>query len=873
MPNPISKLLSFGGGKRLRQYRRIVDKINSLEEGFSALTEAELRAVADRLRERAADGEPNESLLPESFALMREASKRTVGLRHYDVQLIGGMALNDGCVAEMKTGEGKTLVSTSVGFLNALSGEPVHVVTVNDYLAKRDAEWVGRIYGLLGMDVGLIQNGMESYERRPSYDAAVTYGTNSEFGFDYLRDNMVSSPRDRVQRGHAFGIVDEADSVLIDEARTPLIISGLSGAPSAICTTFAEIAAKLDPENDVVLDEKRRTVYETENGLAKIEKMLGSEVYADLSGATANWLRQALKAQFLFKLDHDYVVDGGEVKIVDGFTGRIMEGRRYSEGLHQAIEAKEHVRIKPETHTIATVTLQNYFRLYKKLSGMTGTALTADSELSGIYHMPVVPIPTNKPVIREDKGDLIFRTADAKFAAVADEVERRHAKGQPVLVGTASVKASERLSEKLTERGIGHQVLNAKEHEREAAIVAEAGRLGAVTVATNMAGRGTDILLGGNYEMLRQAALKKFGVKDEESAAEWQLHSADAEARYITDREGYAVRVLGGLCVIGTERHEARRIDNQLRGRAGRQGDPGESRFYLSLEDDLLRLFGKERIHKVSEMMVQKGIPDDSPLEDPLVSKVITTAQQQVESMHFASRKNVLEYDDVMDLQRKAIYGERNAILDGKDVCESMAEFVEGLVDALLKENCPAEIPSDDWDLGTVDAWVESMTGEKGYDAGTVECDQDPDVLAEDVRNHLMGVFGEKREAVGDPLFGELCMQITLRIMDTHWVAHLTDMEGLKAGIGLRAYGHRDPLVEYKEEAYQAFSRLVGSIYEDSLRAILRLPVEGIDAGSSGLFDEDNPFRPEDMVYSDSRSAPEASTFDGPDPAGGNPLG
>ena len=873
MPNPISKLLSFGDGKRLRQYRRIVDKINSLEEGLSALTEAELRAVADRLRERAADGEPNESLLPESFALMREASKRTVGLRHYDVQLIGGLALNDGCVAEMKTGEGKTLVSTAAGFLNALSGEPVHVVTVNDYLAKRDAEWVGRIYGLLGMDVGLIQNGMESYERRPSYDAAVTYGTNSEFGFDYLRDNMVSSPCERVQRGHAFAVVDEADSVLIDEARTPLIISGLSGAPSAICTTFAEIAAKLDPENDVVLDEKRRTVYETENGLAKIEKMLGSEVYADLSGATANRLRQALKAQFLFKLDHDYVVDGGEVKIVDAFTGRIMEGRRYSEGLHQAIEAKEHVQIKPETHTIATVTLQNYFRLYKKLSGMTGTALTADSELSGIYHMLVVPIPTNKPVIREDKGDLIFRTAEAKFTAVADEVERRHAKGQPVLVGTASVKASERLSGMLAERGIGHQVLNAKEHEREAAIVAEAGRLGAVTVATNMAGRGTDILLGGNYEMLRQAALKKFGVEDEGSAAEWQLHSADAEARYITDREGYAVRVLGGLCVIGTERHEARRIDNQLRGRAGRQGDPGESRFYLSLEDDLLRLFGKERIHKVSEMMVQKGIPDDSPLEDPLVSKVITAAQQQVESMHFASRKNVLEYDDVMDLQRKAIYGERNAILDGKDVCESMAEFVEGLVDALLKENCPAEIPSDDWDLGTVDAWVESMTGEEGCDASAIECDQDPDVLAEDIRRHLMETLGRKREAVGDPLFKELCTQIVLRMMDTHWVAHLTDMEGLKAGIGLRAYGHRDPLVEYKEEAYQAFSRLVGSIYEDSLRAILRLPVEGIDAGSSGLFDEDNPFRPEDMVYSDSRSAPEASTFDGPDPAGGNPLG
>lgn len=873
MPNPISKLLSLGDGKRLRRYRQLADKINALEGGLVEASDEELRSMADRLRERACAGEENERLLPESFALMREASKRTVGLRHYDVQLIGGMALNDGCVAEMKTGEGKTLVSTAAGFLNALSGEPVHVVTVNDYLAKRDAEWVGHIYGLVGMKVGLIQNGMESYERRPSYAASVTYGTNSEFGFDYLRDNMASSPRERVQRGHAFAVVDEADSVLIDEARTPLIISGLSGAPSEICNSFAEIAARLNPETDVVLDEKRRTVYETEAGLAKIEKLLGSEVYADLSGAIANRLRQALKAQFLLKLDHDYVVDGGEVKIVDGFTGRIMEGRRYSEGLHQAIEAKEHVQIKPETRTIATVTLQNYFRLYKKLSGMTGTALTADSELSGIYHMPVVPIPTNKPVIREDKGDLIFRTAEAKFAAVADEVERRHAKGQPVLVGTASVKASERLSEKLAERGIGHQVLNAKEHEREAAIVAEAGRLGAVTVATNMAGRGTDILLGGNYEMLRQAALKKFGVKDEEPAAEWQLHAADAEARYITEREGYAVRVLGGLCVIGTERHEARRIDNQLRGRAGRQGDPGESCFYLSLEDDLLRLFGKERIHKVSEMMVQRGIPDDSPLEDPLVSKVITAAQQQVESMHYASRKNVLEYDDVMDLQRKAIYGERNAILDGKDVCESMGEFAESLVNALLGENCPVEIPSDDWDFETINAWVESMTGEEGYDACAIECDQDPDVLAEDIRRHLMDALSKKRETVGVPLFEELCTQIVLRMMDTHWVAHLTDMEGLKAGIGLRAYGHRDPLVEYKEEAYQAFSRLVDSIYEDSLRAVLRLPVEGIDAGSSGLSDEDNPFRPEDMVYSDSRSAPEVSPLDAPDPAGGNPLG
>ena len=873
MPNPISKLLSLGDGKRLRTYRQKVDKINALEAGLIEKTDAEIRETADHLRERATAGEPAEKLLTESFALMREASKRTVGLRHYDVQLIGGMALNDGCVAEMKTGEGKTLVSTAAGFLNALSGKPVHVVTVNDYLAKRDAEWVGRIYGLLGMDVGLIQNGMEPYERRPSYAASVTYGTNSEFGFDYLRDNMVSSPADRVQRGHAFAVVDEADSVLIDEARTPLIISGLAGAPSEVCNAFAEIAAKLDPETDIVLDEKRRTVYETEEGLEKIERMLGAEVYADLSGATANRLRQALKAEFLFKLDQDYVVDDGEVKIVDSFTGRIMDGRRYSEGLHQAIEAKEHVKIKPETRTIATVTLQNYFRLYEKLSGMTGTALTADSEFNHIYHMPVLSIPTNKPVIRKDLGDLIYRTADAKFAAVASEVERRHATGQPVLVGTASVKASERLSKLLSERGIDHQVLNAKEHEREAAIVAEAGRTGAVTVATNMAGRGTDILLGGNYEMLRQAALKKYGVEDESAAADWQLHAADAEAKYITDREGYAVRVLGGLCVIGTERHEARRIDNQLRGRAGRQGDPGESRFYLSLEDDLLRLFGKERLHKVSEMMVQKGIPDDSPLEDPLVSKVITTAQQQVESMHFASRKNVLEYDDVMDQQRKSIYGERNTILDGKNVCEGTGDYVESMVDTLLEENCPAQIPSEDWDYATVDAWVESMTGEKGYDSSAIECDQDPDVLAEAICAHLMDAFNAKREAVGDELFEELCTQVMLRTMDTHWVAHLTNMEAVKAGIGLRAYGHRDPLIEYKEEAYQAFSRLVDSIYEDSLRTLLHLPTDGEGSAPEGLDEEENPFRPETMVYSDSRTAPEDAPVDAPDPTGGNPLG
>ncbi|HJI12212.1 MAG TPA: preprotein translocase subunit SecA [Adlercreutzia equolifaciens] len=864
MAQYISKLLSFGGDRRLKHYQMLLEEIKSFEEGLKELGEDQLRKMSDMLRQHAISGESLDKLLPEAFALVREASLRSIGLRHYDVQLIGAMALNDGCIAEMKTGEGKTLVSTAAGYLNALKGDNVHIVTVNDYLAKRDAEWMSKVYGLLGMGVGLIQNNMPRGLKTAAYQASVTYGTNSEFGFDYLRDNMIYSSANRLQRGQSFAIVDEVDSILIDEARTPLIISGLSSAPAELYSLFAEIAVMLDQEKDIVLDEAKRTVYATDEGLDKVESFLGHEIYSDLTGALSNHLKQALVAEFLFKRDKDYVVDNGEVKIVDGFTGRIMNGRRYSEGLHQALEAKEHVEVKPETQTMATVTLQNYFRMYDKLSGMTGTALTEDTEFEKIYHLPVVPIPTNRPVIRKDEPDFIFRTKEAKFNAVADEVERRHATGQPVLIGTASVKASETLSSLLEKRGVPHEVLNAKEHEREAEIVAQAGRVGAVTVATNMAGRGTDILLGGNRDMLRAKTLRDLGGYTEDSAPAWALHAADAEADYITEREGYAVREFGGLYVIGTERHESRRIDNQLRGRSGRQGDPGESRFYLSLEDDLLRLFGRDRIDKVSEMMVAKGIPDESPLEDELVSKVITTAQKQVESMHFSARKNVLEYDDVMDKQRKAVYAERDAILDGKSVVEHVPDYIQDLVEEELALTCPYTLASDDWDFDVLNAWIVDMTGETAFDARLVEHDDDAGVLEEAICAFLQEVFDNKRKFVGDE-FDDLCTSVMLHMMDSHWVAHLTDMEAVKEGIGLRAFGHRDPLVEYKEEAYDSFGYLVTSIYEDFLRTIMHLTEIEEDRP---LPDAEEVFKPEDMIYSNVEENLQPS----PLPDQGNPL-
>ena len=849
----LSKLLTLGEGKQLKNYEATAQKINGLEPDMQAKSDAELRALTSALRERAEAGEDLNTLLPEAFAAVREASVRTLGLRHFDVQLIGGMALNDGQIAEMKTGEGKTLVSTLAGYLNALPGSNVHIVTVNDYLAKRDSEWMGQIYRFLGMEVGLIQNGMRFEKKIPAYAADVTYGTNSEFGFDYLRDNMVTRAEARVQRGHHFAIVDEVDSILIDEARTPLIISGAGTQAAETYNKFARVMPRLRLDEDFEMDEAKKTINATESGLEKIEAMLGiDDIYADPSGQLANHLQQALKAQFLFHRDVDYVVTNGEVKIVDEFTGRIMEGRRWSEGLHQAVEAKEKVLVREENQTLATITLQNYFRLYEKLSGMTGTAMTEDAEFRQIYKLPVVAIPPNRPVARRDEDDLIYRTVEAKFNAVADDVAERNAKGQPCLIGTVSIESSEKLSRLLDKRGIKHETLNAKNHEREAHIIAQAGRVGAVTIATNMAGRGTDILLGGNPDVLADDVLRAQGfdpeLKEDAETEEGEAcaPSADdraaalAEAQRTCADEHDRVIAAGGLTVIGTERHESRRIDNQLRGRAGRQGDPGTTQFYLSLEDDLMRLFGGNRMDSIARMMEKTDMPEDMPIQAGMVSKAIEGAQRQVESMHFAARKNVLEYDDVMNLQRVAIYDERNAILDGKDMDERIPGIIRDAVEAVVEENCPDKTPSDDWDLKAVDVWVANMTGRSDFSAEAADHEDDPVLLADAVVEHLETVFSEKAEQLGEPIVKMLESQVMLRIIDTRWMAHLSEMDYLKAGIGLRAFGQRDPLVEYKNEAYNAFQSLTASMYEDYLRTLLRLQV-AVKQEQPALAEEKSP--------------------------------
>ncbi len=860
-----SKLLRAGEGRQVKGYEKTVARVGEFEPAMQALSDEELAAKTIEFRERLERGESLDDLLPEAFAAVREASMRTLGMRHFDVQLIGGMALHDGHIAEMKTGEGKTLVSTLAGYLNALPGHNVHIVTVNDYLARRDSEWMGRIYKFMGMNVGLIQNGMRPERKKPAYLADVTYGTNSEFGFDYLRDNMVARAENRVQRGHHFAVVDEVDSILIDEARTPLIISGAGTAAASTYNDFARAVVGLERDVDYQMDEAKRTINATELGLERIEANLGiDDIYADPSGALANHLQQALKAQYLFHRDVDYVVTNGEVKIVDEFTGRIMEGRRWSEGLHQAVEAKEHVHVKEENQTLATITLQNYFRLYEKLSGMTGTAMTEDSEFRQIYKLEVTAIPPNKPVVRVDRNDQVYRTIDAKFNAVADEIAERNANGQPCLVGTVSIESSERLSRLLDKRGIRHETLNAKNHEREAHIVAQAGRVGAVTIATNMAGRGTDILLGGNPEALAEDLLRNRGfdpeadpakIEEVRAAATEAQESEDprirakakeildqlaealpaptaeayeqamAEARAVTEAERERVRAAGGLMVIGTERHESRRIDNQLRGRSGRQGDPGVSQFYLSLEDDLMRRFGGDRMDSISRMMQRTQLPDDQPIEAGMVSKAIESAQHSVESMHFAARKNVLEYDDVMNLQRQAIYEERNAILDGKDMTDRIPEIISDCARSIVDENCPDRNISEEWDTASIDSWITSMTGREDFRVNEVDHRDEADRLTELVDEYLTSVYEEKVQLVGEEVMRTLEAQVMLRIMDTRWMAHLQDMDYLRTGIGLRAYGQRDPLTEYREEAYQAFSGMTSSMYEDYLRTLLRLQV------------------------------------------------
>ena len=845
-------VISMGEGMRQKELERIARKVEDLSDRFETMSDEELRDMTTHFRERHRRGETLDELLPEAFAAVREASGRTLGMRHFPVQLMGGVVLHRGMIAEMKGGEGKTLVAPLAAYLNAIPGKGVHVVTVNDYLASRDSEWMGKVYGLLGMKVGCLQNDMDPGKRRGEYLPDVTYGTNSEFGFDYLRDNMAGSPAQRIQRGHAFAIVDEADSILIDEARTPLIISGVDPTPVERYIQFARAVEGLS-EDDVSVDEAKHTVYATEEGLDKVEGILGLDVYADASGLLANHLKQALVARFLFHRDDQYVVVEGEVRIVDEFTGRAMEGRRYSEGLHQAIEAKEGVEVLHESMTIATVTLQNYFRLYGKLSGMTGTAKSADAELRETYGTPVVTIPTNRLVIRKDQEDYVFLTRRDKLRAVVDEVGRRHAKGQPVLVGTTSVEASEELDRLMEERRIPHETLNAKDPGRDAAIVANAGRVGAVTIATNMAGRGTDIVLGGSREGYFYERLRQLRVEDPESALPWQLEQAGRYAQNQIASVGRKVVLRsGGLLVIGTERHDSRRIDDQLRGRSGRQGDPGESRFYLSLEDRLLRFYGRGRLDAMAKVMKKAGWGEDKPIEGGALSRQVTKAQERVESMHYGTRKQVLDYDDVMDRQRRAVYAERDAILDGADTESRAIGHARDIIDAIVEETCGRSRRKGERDIEGLNAWVGDMTGDGSFDAAELGEDASVDELADAIEGAFAERWDAQGEAMGEEAFGELCRQALLRSLDQHWVDHLADMGHLKQGMGLRGLAQRDPPVEYKREALDSFGDLVREVYADFLRTMLRLKAEGGVKADEVVPEEGNPFREENLSYSKS---------------------
>ena len=792
---------SMGEGRRQKELERIARKVENLSDRFESMSDEELRDTTAWFRRRHRRGETLDELLPEAFAAVREASGRALGMRHFPVQLMGGVVLHRGMIAEMKGGEGKTLVAPLAAYLNAISGKGVHVVTVNDYLAKRDSEWMGRVYRRLGMSVGCLQNDMNRDERRDAYAADVTYGTNSEFGFDYLRDHMVMRANQRVQRGHAFAIVDDADSILIDEARTPLIISDPGVSSASTYRDFARAVCELTPGVDFKLDEAEHAIMTTEEGLEKIERRLGiDDLYSDPSGQIANHLKQALRAQYLFHRDRQYVVVDGEIKIVDESTGCVMEGRLYLEGLHQAIEAKEGVEIRNESMTMATVTLQNYLRLYDKLSGMTGTAKSADAELRETYGTPVVTIPTNRPVIRKDREDYVFLTRRDKLRAVVDEVGRRHEKGQPVLVGTTSVEASEELDRLMGERGIPHQTLNAKDPGREAAIVANAGRVGAVTIATDMAGRGTDIILGGSYEGHLGEGLRQVGARSSEGALPWQLEQARRYAQNQMKLQGDLVRDnFGSLLVIGTERHDSRRIDDQLRGRSGRQGDPGESRFYLSLEDRLLRRYGRGRLDAMAKVMKKVGWGEGEPAEDRKISAQVTKAQERVESMHYGMRKQVLDYDDVMDRQRRAVYAERDAILDGADVERRAIGHARDIIGTIVEETCGGSHTKGERDIEGLNAWVSDMTGDGSFDALVFGEDASVDELADAIEAAFAERWDAQGEAMGEEAFGELCRRALLRSLDQRWVDHLVDMDHLKQGMGLRGLARHDPLMELQE--------------------------------------------------------------------------
>jgi preprotein translocase subunit SecA len=823
----LSKVLSFGEGKDRRRCEAMVGPINTLEEEMQARSDAELRELTDVFRKRLEDGETLDDLLPEAFAAVREASVRTLGKRHFDVQLVGGVAMHWGHIAEMRTGEGKTLVATLPSYLNALTGEGVHVVTVNDYLARRDAEWMGVIHRFLGLRVGSILAPMTPWERRPAYGADVTYGTNNEFGFDYLRDNMALSVDELVQRGHHFAIVDEVDSILVDEARTPLIISGPAEQGARWYQQFARIAPRLRRDVDYEVDEGKHTVAINEAGIAKVEEILGIEnLYDSLNTPLVHHLQNAVRAKELYKRDDEYIVRDGEVLIVDEFTGRVLEGRRYSEGLHQAIEAKEGVRIKEENQTYATITLQNYFRLYEKLAGMTGTAKTEAAEFNHIYKLGVVEIPTNKPMIRADHGDVIYKTEQAKFDALIEEIAAKNTAGQPVLVGTVSIEKSERVSRLLDKRGIKHSVLNAKHHEREAHIIAQAGRLAAVTVATNMAGRGVDIMLGGNVEYLAEESLRAAGMDPTETEPdEWgkaRQAAIEEKTRQVAAEHDQVVE-RGGLAVLGTERHESRRIDNQLRGRSGRQGDPGESRFYLSLEDDLMRMFATRT---VGNLMERLSLPDDVPITHRLVTRAIANAQRQVESQNFERRKNVLKYDEVMNKQREVIYDTRRRILEGEDLREQTLGFLGDAVASLVAEYCPQGVYPEEWDLdGLFKAVGQIYPTELGPDS--VERDSlDHESFEALLLDDAERAYKAREDELGSEVLAELERAVLLTVLDRHWREHLYEMDYLQEGIGLRAIGQRDPLVEYQRDGFDMYQAMQDAIKREAVAYVFNASVQ-----------------------------------------------
>ena len=816
----IFKKIFDGNARDIKKYQKVVDEIAALEPSMEALSDTELQNKTVEFRQDLAKGVPLNDLLIPAFAVVREASRRVLGMRHFDVQLIGGMALHDGRISEMKTGEGKTLVATAPVYLNALEGKGVHVITVNDYLARRDSEWMGQLYKFLGLSVGLIVHGVEHTDKKAAYNCDITYGTNNEFGFDYLRDNMAVRPDFMVQRPLNYAIVDEVDSILVDEARTPLIISGPSAKPTELYYTANNVIPRLHLEEDYTIDEKAKVVMLTEDGVAKVEKILGIEnLYDDSNILINHHVQQALKAHKIFKRDRDYVVKDGEVIIVDEFTGRLMFGRRYSEGVHQAIEAKENVKIERESQTLATITFQNYFRMYKKLAGMTGTAATEEDEFRNIYGLDVVVIPTNKPMLRQDMPDVIFRTVPGKFEAVADEIVERHATGQPILVGTVSIEKSEYLSRLLKQRGIEHKVLNAKFHEKEAEIVAQAGRMGAVTIATNMAGRGTDIILGGNPEfMLRQEKEAKPDKELSEAEEETLLKQFSEEAK----ADWQKVVEMGGLAIIGTERHESRRIDNQLRGRAGRQGDPGSSRFYISMDDDLMRRFGGDNL---ANMMDKLGMDDSMPIDNAMVSRSIESAQKKVEGRNFEIRKNVLEYDDIMNQQRQIIYSQRMDILRGEDLREQVIHMITESINRVVeKYKAVNNQYTEEWDIPIFLKDIEIALPKHDIQPQEIK-NIDIDEVSELIASKAIAYFEQREERIGADTFREIERSVILRAVDSKWMDHIDAMDQLRQGIGLRGIGQVNPLVEYRNESYVMFQEMVADIQDEVTRLIQRVEI------------------------------------------------